>query len=201
MSKGYNEFELSAGDRAKMQAKTIKSLHGQKKIAHIFRYYKVPIIILALVIAAVGFTVHQVLENRYQDILYVGIVNCPDADTQTMEADILELLGSGDRFETVTVDNAIEFTAEGEDVYESNVKLFTYTAIGEIDVIICDSECFGYIKDEYVDGSSAVHIDKDSSYIRKYGLDGDKDYIACKGVGIRNEDNAQMYLEYIRKNN
>lgn len=201
MSKGYNEFDLSFRDRLKLQKETVGKLHGRKKAAHIWRYYRIPILILVMVILIVAFLAARAMDSRYREILYVGIVNDSEVETELMKEDILTLLGEGGRFETAQVDNAFTFTEDGDNIYDVNVRLLTYTAIGEIDVLICDRRCFELIGDEYLNPDLAVDISEDNRLFEKYGIDGADDYIACAGAGIDNEDNARRYLEYIRNNN
>lgn len=201
MSKGYNEFDLSFRDRMKLQKETIGRLHGRKKAAHIWRYYRIPIMILVMAILTGIFLVSQAMESRYTEILYVGIVNDSEVETELMKDDILTLLGEGGRFETAQVDNALTFTEDGDNIYEANVRLLTYASIGEIDVLICSRRCFELIGGEYLDTDLAVDISEDNRLLEKYGIDASDDYIACAGTGIDNEENARRYLEYIRNNN
>lgn len=201
MSKEYNEFDLTNAQKLKLEKDTIKKLHGKKKIAHIFRYYKIQMFILLLAVLVLALIFHQIAESRYKDILYIGIVNDSVVENELMADDIKDFLGSDSRFENVKVDNSFAFTEEDKNVYEADVKLLTYAAIGKIDVVICDKSCFDLIKSEYLDEKSAVEISADNKLFRKYKIDDSDEYVACKGIGIANDKNADKFLKYIEKNN
>ena len=59
MAKDRYEFDMTARERRKKEWENAKKLSGAKKAGHIWRYYKIQIIIIVLAVLAVIFAVHQ----------------------------------------------------------------------------------------------------------------------------------------------
>ena len=53
---------------------TLRPLHGRKKWEHIWAYYKLPIVIVLIVVYILGYTAYRHVTKK-EDVLYLGLVN------------------------------------------------------------------------------------------------------------------------------
>lgn len=196
--KEYNEFELTPKERRKIEREGMNKLHGKAKAVHIWMYYRIQIALIILGILIIIFGAKAVLDNRYQDILYVGVVNDYTVEDESMEEYLREYLGTESKFDTVTVDNALTLTAEEAEKNTGNVRLLTYAAIGEIDVIICEEWVYEALKGDYFN-EDGVTVSKDNETLARFGIDEYENWIVCTVNGLPHEDTADRFIKLLTK--
>lgn len=196
--KEYNEFELTPKERRQKEREGIRNLHGKDRAVHIWMYYKIQIALVILGILVIIFGVKTVLDNRYQDILYVGIVNDFTVADEEMEEYLRDCLGAESKFDTVTVDNALTLTAEEAEKNTGNVRLLTYTAIGEIDVVICEDWVYEALKGEYLN-EDGITVSKDNEILSRFGIDEYDSWVVCTASGLPHKERAEQFIKMLTK--
>ena len=69
-------------ERARQDWATLRSLHGKKRLEHIWSYYKLPIIIALILLYMAGYAVYRQATKK-EDVLYLALVNIAPGDTLT----------------------------------------------------------------------------------------------------------------------
>lgn len=64
-------------DRTRQELAALRGLHGRKRLAHIWAYYKAPIVIALILLYIAGYAVYR-QATRKEDALYLALVNVED---------------------------------------------------------------------------------------------------------------------------
>lgn len=117
----------------------------EQKKEHIWEYYKIPIIAVAVLIAAVIGIVYMFRLNDYENVLYTvvtdGGIQGMDKKEDRLTTEFTEYLGIDGKKERVYFDNNYTLTytnSVDQDPYISAEKIMTQIATGSIDAIITD---------------------------------------------------------------
>ena len=70
---------------------TLRSLHGRKKWEHIWAYYKLPIVIVLIVVYILGYAAYRHVTKK-EDVLYLGLVNITAGSDLTEQLTTLSLI-------------------------------------------------------------------------------------------------------------
>lgn len=117
----------------------------EQKKEHIWEYYKIPIIAVAVLIAAVIGIVYMFRLNDYENVLYTvvtdGGIQGMDKKEDRLTTEFTEYLGIDGKKERVYFDNNYTLTytnSVDQDPYISAEKIMTQIAAGSIDALITD---------------------------------------------------------------
>ena len=117
----------------------------EQKKEHIWEYYKIPIIAVAVLIAAVIGIVYMFRLNDYENVLYTvvtdGGIQGMDKKEDRLTTEFTEYLGIDGKKERVYFDNNYTLTytnSVDQDPYISAEKIMTQIATGSIDALITD---------------------------------------------------------------
>ena len=69
-------------ERARQDWATLRSLHGKKRLEHIWSYYKLPIVIAADPVLHGSYAVYRQATKK-EDVLYLALINIAPGDTLT----------------------------------------------------------------------------------------------------------------------
>lgn len=133
------ESDLTKQQKRQMEREKIRKMSGTKKLGYLFTYYKVwllvPVILIVLVVTGL-----QIRRNALeQPLLYVNIsdpVMGADEQAETLSADLLQRIGTGNRYETVPVTTSVLSSSD----YEASMMMSVWLSTGEMDLVICDEE-------------------------------------------------------------
>lgn len=140
----------------KSEKQKFKEMSFKEKLAHFRSYYALKLVISLLILAGVISLIYNMVTPKVEDALYAIVLNYSinDEKVQIMEnefSDILEI----DEMEQVRIDNSFYF---GEDSFDASssaanqMKLTTYLAAKEIDIIIAPESLFkDYIQNGFFD--------------------------------------------------
>ena len=116
--------------RVKKEREKIKNQKGFKaKASYIWDYYKVPIISIIAIVAAVISITRSMLANNYNTSLYVTYVNCVSIDlrdgTKILDHNLTQWLGIDGEENRVSVDGYYQINPDlvTEESYASMQKL------------------------------------------------------------------------------
>lgn len=162
MRKALQKYSIkSAAERLALLLKddSLNTLHGRKKIQHIFAYYKFPLIVLCIFLYFIGYNVHRHLTHK-EVFLYTALVNVTvgeDLNRQLGE-DFSAYLGmDASRYEPVLYTGLYltddELNAYHEYTYASRMKILAAIEGKMMDVVLMNQEAFdafsqnGYLYD------------------------------------------------------
>ena len=121
---------------------TLRSLHGRKKWEHIWAYYKLPIVIVLIIVYILGYAAYRHVTKK-EDVLYLGLVNI------TAGSDLTEQLTTGfAEAQGLTKKQQVDLLsglllsesehAEEQYVYASEMKLLGAVSAQRLDIVLMD---------------------------------------------------------------
>lgn len=151
---------------------TLRGLHGRKRLAHIWAYYKLPIVGILILAYLIGYAGWRQLTRR-DNVLYLALVNVAAGQdlTDTLTDGFLADQGLAGTRAQVYVYSGLVLRAEGDDqyVYASGVKLLGAAAAQRLDVVLMDAEA----RDELAEAGYLADLRQlDPTLTEADGLDG-----------------------------
>lgn len=142
-----------------LQDEHIDGLHGWKKVQHILIYYKVPLVIICILLYIIGYNIYGRLTHK-DTVLYTALVNvvAGEALTEQLSSDFVNYLGLDDKKNKLTLYTDLyltddELNAYHEYTYASRIKILAALESKQLDVILMNQEAFdafsqnGYLYD------------------------------------------------------
>ncbi|MCU6761689.1 Uncharacterised protein [uncultured Roseburia sp.] len=214
MSERRYESDMTKKEKRQMRKEQLKSMKGKERLDYIWTYYKLEMgMILFFVIIGV-LVVNWLLGFRYDQILYVGVVNSMQCDGEQMAADYKTFIGNDDKFDEVDVDTSMEIDPSGNtsDFY-GEFRFSVYNSAPVLDAVIVDQEVFEVYDDsglfmnledfftedteEYQDlitNNTGLNL-KGSKTLQSYGVDSTQPVYLMVS---RQTENVEYVKDYIR---
>lgn len=178
MGKRY-ESDMTAKEKFQAEIEKLKGMTWREKIVHIWAYYKPLLIAVLVIIIAADITIDAVQEARMEDLLCIGIADANSVDYTNMtqqtdeyealEKELLELLGSGSKYERVTIDTGIMTWAGETTGYE---KISTMIGAEKLDILICREAVHQTYKAQDLFADLETVLGEDYSRYEAYMTDG-----------------------------
>lgn len=147
------ERQMSMKERRKFEAEKMQEMTLKEKIEYLWMYYKVylliPVVIVALIV--VGMQMYHGITEKV--LLNLAILGGDNIDRSGLEKEVTELLGTGDKKETVKINANLSGSS---DDYNSNIALSTLIGAEAVDVIICPEEIY----ESYAEQNGFVNLEK-----------------------------------------
>lgn len=147
------ERQMSMKEKRKFEAEKMKTMTLKEKIEYLWMYYKVylliPVIIVAMIV--VGMQMYHGMTEKV--LLNLAILGGDNIDRSGLEKEATELLGTGDKKETVKINANLSGSS---DDYNSNIALSTLIGAEAVDVIICPEEIY----ESYAEQNGFVNLEK-----------------------------------------
>ena len=131
-----------------LRDKNLRTLHGRKKLQYIFDYYKLPLVILCIVLYIIGYSIHGHFTHK-EVTLYTAFINVSAGETltQTLSTDFLKSQGLSTSKNEVCVYSGLYLTDDEnnpnhEYTYASRMKLLASIDGKLLDVVLMDKEAF-----------------------------------------------------------
>lgn len=128
---------------AKAEWETLRSLHGRKRLDHIWTYYKMPIILAVIVVYIIAYIGYR-QATRKEEVLYLAMVNVSAGEELTGELTdgFLAQQGLTGGREDVYLYNGLLLSenADQQYVYASRMKILGALAADQLDVVLMDAE-------------------------------------------------------------
>lgn len=122
---------------------TLRRLHGRKRLAHIWAYYKLPILGILILAYLIGYVGWRQLTRR-DNVLYLALANISAGQdlTDTLTEGFLADQGlAGTRAQVYVYSGLVlRQTADDQYVYASGVKLMAAAASQRLDLVLMDAE-------------------------------------------------------------
>lgn len=149
MEKRY-ESDMTPKEKRELERKKLASMTLGQKIGYLWEYYKIWLLILAVVIMFISMFVTMYQNSQKINLMGLAVANSTTlSDTSGVTEDLIEMLGTGDEHETVTVDTSYYFN---EDIANTDpniiMKFSTMVAAQSIDVLISSEQVMDYYKDQ-----------------------------------------------------
>lgn len=149
MEKRY-ESDMTPKEKRELERKKLASMTLGQKIGYLWEYYKIWLLILVVVIMFISMFVTMYQNSQKINLMGLAVANSTTlSDTSGVTEDLIEMLGTGDEHETVTVDTSYYFN---EDIANTDpniiMKFSTMVAAQSIDVLISSEHVMDYYKDQ-----------------------------------------------------
>ena len=149
MEKRY-ESDMTPKEKRELERKKLASMTLGQKIGYLWEYYKIWLLILAVVIMFISMFVTMYQNSQKINLMGLAVANSTTlSDTSGVTEDLIEMLGTGDEHETVTVDTSYYFN---EDIANTDpniiMKFSTMVAAQSMDVLISSEHVMDYYKDQ-----------------------------------------------------
>lgn len=148
MSDRKYESDMTKKERRELRRQQLKSTHGKERLDYIWTYYKLEMLLILVVVIICALAVNWLLSLRYDQILYVGVINNTACNGEQMAQDYKKYIGNDNKFDTVEVDSTMTIDPDSEisDFYGS-YRFTVYTSTSVLDAAIVDEETFESHKD------------------------------------------------------
>ena len=150
----------------KERFKSFKQLSAKQKLQYIWDYYKIHIIVTAVLICAI-FSIFKTEKNSSSADLYIAYVNIVVDDKLTNALENNSSLSIGSYRDLLITDDPSGDNLEY--AYTSSMKLMSTISAGKLDIIIGDSYAMSYAHNaEYLVNMEDYILKNDSSLLDKF---------------------------------
>ena len=164
------ESDMTRKEKMQLEKEKLSKMNFKEKLAYIWEYYKAVIFGIIAVIFIIG-TIVNIHENaKYYDLVSIAVVDYAGLqDVSPIEEDLKEALGTGDKYEKVSIDTSYSFGENLENAdYNTLMKFTAVIAAQSMDVLICSQAVYdNYSKDDYFLDLSTLF---DEATCEKYGI-------------------------------
>lgn len=210
-----HESDLTQKEKRLIERYKLKDMDWKGRIWYFWTYYKLVLAVLLGVIFVICLGV-EIYQNKQKiELVSVAVTDTTvDAETikESMEADLLNYMGTGDRHEMITLDTNV---MSGDD-YTSSMKRSVILSAGTTDILICGSDLYEEYKDAFISAEDflgdsysdyeeyltdgGLDLSKSEKW-KSYGLtDYEPVYLGVL-VNAKNTENALKFAEYFFKDN
>ena len=173
-----------------LEKEKFKSLHGLKKIQYIWDYYKLPLVVLCIVLYIIGYSLYGHFTHK-DTLLYTALVNISASETLTtqLSTDFLDYLGEDPSKNTMQLYSGLYLTDDEsnpyhEYTYASRIKILAVIDNEELDVVLMNEEAFdAFSQNGYLCNLEELLSDTDTALYNKL-----KPYLVTNTVIL--EDNS-----------
>ena len=104
------ESDMTRKEKMQLEKEKLSKMNFKEKLAYIWEYYKAVIFGIIAVIFIIG-TIVNIHENaKYYDLVSIAVVDYAGLqDVSPIEEDLKEALGTGDKYEKVSIDTSYSF--------------------------------------------------------------------------------------------
>lgn len=146
MEKRY-ESDLTKKEKRKLEYEKIKGMGFKKKIEYFCAYYKWVLVVVICIGFAANLFWTMYSNSRMNTVLAMAIIDSngyyANIDQEELEQQLLELVGTGDKYDQVVLD----ISASSADQYEAGMKMMVVVSVGGNDVMICNQETYDKYND------------------------------------------------------
>lgn len=150
------ESDRTFKEKLQLERDNLKGMSFQEKISHIFTYYRLHMLAVAIVILVCVMIGQIIYNQKFENILYVTVLNGAGGEQQMLEDDIKAYIGDTDEFHEVAVNTSFYFPSGQEADYNQYMGLSTLVGAQEIDVIVMTKE----MHDQYVLQDAFIPMDE-----------------------------------------
>lgn len=212
------------------ELKKLSGLSWGQRLGYIWDYYKPLLVAILVIIAAVSMGVSIYHNLQIDHIFKAYLVNCDSysTDVEQMSSEFAEYIGGIGKQEEITIDSSLTYDPDDASQYgvAAQMKLVTYMAAGEMDVMIGDKLLYDHYmevggltdltdlfsekelaawKDYLVegtdpeDGTTGIYAVKlnDSSVLNRYPAYPKGDFYATVPLSAKHPELIVQFLNYL----
>ena len=134
--------------KASPELEKLKTLHGPQKIRYIWDYYKLPIVVLCILLYIIGYSLYGHFTHK-EKILYTALVNVSASDslTEQLSTGFLDSLDQDTSKTTMQLYTGLYLTDDEtnpyhEYTYASRMKILASIDGKQLDVVLMNKEAF-----------------------------------------------------------
>ena len=134
--------------KASPELEKLKTLHGLQKIRYIWDYYKLPIVVLCILLYILGYSLYGHFTHK-EKILYTALVNVSASDslTEQLSTGFLDSLDQDTSKTTMQLYTGLYLTDDEtnpyhEYTYASRMKILASIDGKQLDVVLMNKEAF-----------------------------------------------------------
>ena len=134
--------------KASPELEKLKTLHGPQKIRYIWDYYKLPIVVLCILLYILGYSLYGHFTHK-EKILYTALVNVSASDslTEQLSTGFLDSLDQDTSKTTMQLYTGLYLTDDEtnpyhEYTYASRMKILASLDGKQLDVVLMNKEAF-----------------------------------------------------------
>ena len=134
--------------KASPEREKLKNLHGLKKVQYIWDYYKLPIVVLCILLYILGYSLYGHFTHK-EKILYTALVNVSASDslTEQLSTGFLDSLDQDTSKTTMQLYTGLYLTDDEtnpyhEYTYASRMKILASIDGKQLDVVLMNKEAF-----------------------------------------------------------
>ncbi len=151
--------------------KTLRNLHGTKKLQYLWDYFKLPLLLLGILLYVVVYSCYRHFTDK-TPILYTALVNVNAGETLTTQlgTDFLNATGADISHDTLRLYQNLYLTDDEnnpyhEYTYASRLKLLAAIDDEQLDIVLMDREAFdAFSQNGYLCNIEALLSDTDASF-------------------------------------
>lgn len=139
---------MNKHDNLLHEKEKLRNLHGRKKIQYIWDYYKLPLIILGIILYIIGYALYGHFTHR-EPVLYTALVNVNASGSlnKQLSSDFLDVLDGNPSKETVQLYTGLYLTDDEDSpyhayTYASRIKILAAIDGEQMDVVLMNKEAF-----------------------------------------------------------
>lgn len=212
------ESDRTFKDKIELEKEKLSQMNFRQKLGYIWDYYKPVLAGIVALFCCIGIGVEIYHNMKTIDLLNIGAINSFKEDGAVgIEAELLEILGTGDSYEEVNIDCNYGFGNSMEEAdYNILTKFTTIIMSHDMDVLVCPDWVYEYYKeDTFMTDLSTLFT---SEECEKYGIEPGARYLDISEVpiyqdymltqykpvylivieGCKNPDNAARFIKYIK---
>lgn len=208
-----HESDMTSKEKRQAEFRKIRSLKGKARLQYFWMYYKILYFLPFILAGAVWFSLF--IYGNMQEKVLLSVAVCDtegdaEQNTRKMQEDLLAVLGSGDRHETVKLDSSVSSGDDSSSVTKRTVVL----GAGNTDVFICSRELYQGYKEQGAFEDWREYLGEEYERYAPYIMDGYLDLSAslvwqkyaltsyqpvCAGVLTTSGHTEQVkkFLEYL----
>ena len=136
-----HESDMTPNEKRQAEIEKLREMSLGEKAGYLWTYYKIWLLIPVILIIVIWQGIQIYHNAREVELLSIGIADTGLDTTngqEALESDLLGLLGTGDKYEVITLDTGI---SSGDDS-AAVMKRATVMGAGTMDMLICGEELY-----------------------------------------------------------
>lgn len=164
------ESDMTRKEKWQLEKEKMSKMNFKEKMAYIWEYYKAVIFGILAVIFIIGAIVNIHENAKYYDLVSIAVVDYAGVnDVEPVENKLKDALGTGDKYEKVSIDTSYSFGENLENAdYNTLMKFTAVIAAQSMDVLICSQAVYdNYTNEDFFLDLSTLF---DEATCEKYGI-------------------------------
>ncbi len=209
-----NETDLTKKEKRQIEREKLKGMGTGRKLQYIWMYYKIHMLCVVLAIGAICLGVSLYQHAKMETVLSIAVVDAGDFTADEVEKNILDLLGTDNKYAQVSVAQNLITDDTGADLdYYARMAYVTEIQAATVDILVMPKELYETEKDkgmyanlrelfgdeiyETLGAADEQHLELENSRAaEEFGLGYDPVCICIPG-NVKNKENALKWIQSV----